>query len=407
MSAATFHYSARTATGEPVSGTLRAQSPTAALSDLRRRALFVTALGSESGVRPQLARARVWTNDRNRALVAFFRAFSTLLHSGVTIRRALVVCIERCLDPVLRESLRAVVADVEQGAALSVAMSRRPREFASLYVAMIRAGEAGGVLDDVLARIAGVLEREHALRKRLASALAYPAVVALAASALGAFMLIHVAPLFAEMFAKFGVSVPAPTRMLVSVGRALAAPGPWLALAIACIGVAAMLIRLHQDSNGKLLFDRIRLRIPVFGALVRAAAVARIARMLGALLRSGVGILAALEVLGPVAGSPIYAAALAQVADALRRGEPLMVPMRRTGAFDPLVVALVGAGEETGAVDQMFLAVADYLDVEVEATIATLAAILEPALIVFLGCVVGLIVFSIFIPLYGLIGSIS
>jgi type IV pilus assembly protein PilC len=382
---------------------LRAESVRAAAIDLQRRALFVTSLSVGSEKRrfafPEIE------GRRRRAVLAFFRALSVLIRAGVPLRRALEVSVAHCGERRLREALRAVVADVEHGSTLSAAFARRPADFSPLQTAMIGAGETGGVLDDVLDRIADVLEREHTVRKKLQAALTYPALVAGAAILLIVFLMVHVVPMFASLFARFSVPLPWPTRMLLDLGAAFGSAKTIPVLVVAIAGGA--LLSGFCKFERVAAFDRFKLKAPLFGVVIRHAIVARIIRMLGALLRSGVGILTAIDVVAPVSGSRTYRRALSRVSDALRRGEGLHRALQQTALFDPLTLALVGVGEESGALDTMLLAAANYLDVEVEAAIAALVALLEPALISIVGFIVGLIVFSIFLPLYGLIGSIT
>jgi type IV pilus assembly protein PilC len=404
---AQFRYSARTAAGERVHGSMEAPSAEAVLAGLRTRALFVTAVERETAVARTLGRSLHLGRPKRRALLAFFRSFSTLIRAGVPMRRALEVTIERAADGVLRESLRSVLADIEHGASLSEAMARRPRAFAPLYLAMIRAGEAGGILDEVLERLASLLERDAELRKKLRAALAYPAVVVSAALVLVLFLMARIVPMFAQMFDAFNVELPPATRVLLAVGTALQQPASWIAGAAAVAVVVAASAAAARTRGGALAIDRLRLRLPVIGPLLHKAITARIARMLATLLRAGIELVSALDVVRPVAGSPSYAAALERVDVALRAGEALTTPLEAARLFDPLAVALVRVGEETGLLDEMLLKVAGYFETDVEAAIATLGAVLEPLLIGVLGAVVGFIVFSVFIPLYSLIGSVS
>lgn len=407
MSAAVYRYAARTADGERVHGSMEAPSADACLANLRTRALFVTAIDRETPLGGGIARSLHIGGPSGRALLAFFRSFSTLVRAGIPLRRGLEVAIERTRDGALKESLRAVLADVEHGSALSEAMARRPRAFAPLYVAMVRAGETGGILDDVLDRLAGLLERDAELRKKVRSALAYPAVVITGAAGLVLFLMARIVPMFAQMFEAFRVELPVTTRMLLAAGSALQQPVTWFC-ALALAGAAALcVVFCTKTARGALLFDRLRLRLPIIGPLLHKAITARIARMLATLLRSGIELVTALAVVRPVAGSPAYAAALQRVDIALRAGEPLTAPLEAARLFDPLAIALIRVGEETGLVDEMLLKIATYFESDVEAAIATLGAVLEPALIVALGGVVGFIVFSVFIPLYSLIGSVS
>lgn len=407
MSAGLYRYAARTAAGELVRGTMEAPDADAVLASLRTRALFVTGLERERGLARALSRRIVLGAPKRRALLAFFRSFATLIRAGVPLRRALEVAIERAGDGVLREALRAVLAEVEQGGALGDALAKRPRAFAPLYVAMVRAGEAGGILDDVLERLAAYLEREAELRKKVRAALAYPAVVLSAALGLVLFLVARIVPMFAQMFAAFHAELPLPTRVLLGLGTALQQPSSWVLAAASTGALAAGSAALARSPGGALALDRLRLRLPVVGALLGKAITARLARTLATLLRAGIELVTALEVVRPVAGSAAYARALAGVDAALRAGEPLTAPLEASALFDPLAVALIGTGEESGQLDEMLLAVAAYFESDVESAVATLGAVVEPLLIGALGLVVGFVVFSVFIPLYALIGSVS
>jgi type IV pilus assembly protein PilC len=407
VSAALYRYAARTAAGELVRGTMEAPSADAVLASLRTRALFVTAVDREAAAVRALARPLNVGRPSRRALLAFFRSFSTLIRAGVPMRRALDVAIERTRDGVLRESLRSVLADVEHGGSLGDAMARRPRAFAPLYVAMVRAGEAGGILDDVLERLATFLERDADLRKKVRSALAYPAVVVVAALGLALFLIARIVPMFGQMFEAFHAELPPTTRALLALGAALQQPAMWLGGALAMLAITGAFTAAARTPRGALALDRARLRLPVIGPLLHKAITARIARMLATLLRSGIDLVTAMAVVRPVAGSAAYGAALERVDVALRAGDPLTAPLEAARLFDPLAIALVRVGEETGLVDEMLLKVAAYFESDVEAAIATLGAVIEPALIAGLGCVVGFIVFSVFIPLYALIQEVS
>jgi type IV pilus assembly protein PilC len=407
VNAPLFRYTARTVEGEAVRGSVEAASVEDVLASLRTRALFVTAVERETVLSGAVSRSLHAGAPSRRALVTFFRAFSTLVRAGVPMRRALGVTIERASGNALRESLRSVVADIEHGASLGDAMERRPRTFAPLAIAMVRAGEAGGILDDVLDRLASFLERDADLRKKLAAALAYPAVVLVAALGLVVFLVARIVPMFAQMFDAFHADIPLPTRLLLAAGGALQQPVMWLAAGGGAFAVILSVAVVARTDRGRLALDALRLRLPVIGPLLRKTITARIARLLATLLRSGIELVTALEVVRPVAGSATFAAALQRVDVALREGDSLTAPLEASRVFDPLAVALVRVGEETGLLDEMLLKVASYFESDVEAAIATLGAVLEPALIGVLGIVVGFIVFSVFIPLYSLIGNVA
>lgn len=407
MSASIYRYTARSTEGDVVRGAMEAASPDVVLERLRTRALYVTAIDRETALAGSILRSLRIGGPSRRALLAFFRSFSTLIGAGIPLRRALDVAIERTSDGALRESLRAVLADIEHGASLTAAMQRRTRTFSPLSIAMIQAGEAGGVLEDVLERLATLLERDADLRKKLRSALAYPAVVLISALGLVVFLLARIVPMFAQMFDAFHVDAPPTTRLLLAIGETLQRPSCWVALALAGAVAAGGFGAAARTHRGALLFDRMRLGVPLLGTLIHRSITARIARMLATLLRSGIGLVTAIEIVRPVAGSPSYAALLERVDDALREGDPLVAPFEASRLIDPLATAMIQVGEETGRVDDMLFKIADYFEADVEAAVATLGAVLEPALIGVLGIVVGFIVFSIFIPLYALIGSVS
>ncbi|MGD0473598.1 MAG: type II secretion system F family protein [Candidatus Velthaea sp.] len=403
----TFHYTARTLDGKLVRGSMQAAQPRNVLDLLRSRALFVTAVDAENQLAERIARELRIGRVSHTALRAFFRSFATLVRAGVSIGQALSVTIERAADARLAEALRSVLADVEQGTPLSEAMSRRPADFPPLYVAMIAAGEAGGILDDVIERLAVLLERESALRKKVQTALAYPAIVMLAATSLMVFLIVKIVPMFAQLFDSFHVEMPLATHVLLRLGAWLAAPLPWLVAALGLPLLAFAVVRVGRHPAGALFIDGARLRLPVIGPLLQKAIAARVIRMLATLLRSGIDLVSALDAVVPVAGSPRFGRAFGDVAHALRAGEPLANAVAQCDVFDPMFFAFARVGEETGLLDEMLLKLAEYFESDVEAAIATLAAAIEPALIVILGSMVAFIVFSIFLPLYSLIGQVA
>ncbi|MHB8230891.1 MAG: type II secretion system F family protein, partial [Vulcanimicrobiaceae bacterium] len=321
--AALYYYTARSAEGSFVRGSIKAQSDAYALASLRTRALFVTSLEAAGTARGAAAWSLQILPVRHEALVAFFRSFATLVTAGVSIRRSLDVTIEESRDGRLAEALRSVLSDIESGLSLSAALERHPREFESLYVAMVRAGESGGVLDEVLERIALVMERDRTLRKRLASSLAYPAVVATAALGLVVFLLTSIVPTFASLYAEMQLTLPPMTAALLSISRATHEPGLWISVSLAVAGTSLLVLQARRSPYGRELMQRARLRMPIVGPIARKAAQARFARMLGSLLRSGVGLMDALGVTADAIGNAVYAASVDRLAQALREGETL------------------------------------------------------------------------------------
>ncbi|HUA09693.1 MAG TPA: type II secretion system F family protein [Candidatus Acidoferrales bacterium] len=403
---ALFAYTGRLEGGRFVAGSLQAQNREEALAHLRTRALFVTSLSqsaSASGAVASLIAA--WPVSAN-ARTAFFRSFATLIRAGVPIRRALEVATGNCRDARLREALEAVSSDIEGGSELSGAMLRRPKEFSRVHVAMIRAGEVGGALDEILERLASLLERHNATRKRLRAAMAYPLIVAAAAVALVLFLVGSTMPAFASMFVQMHVALPWTTRVLMAMGEALRSPLAWIALAAAAAAGAALVRLARRFDAAALQIDRLVLAAPVFGSVIRKAVIARFARTLGTLLHAGVPLLAAIEAAADVVENAVYLRFARLLGTALGEGTAIAAALERSALFDDICLALVSVGEETGTLDAMLLRVADYHELDVETAISALGNTIEPMLIIVLGAVVGIIVASILIPLYSMIGSI-
>lgn len=398
---ALYYYTARSTEGLQVRGSIEAPTQGAALANLRTRSLFVTAIEEAATVRGALAAALHVGPPSHKHLVACFRCFATLVRAGVPIRRSLDVTTEQCGNARLREALAAVSCDIESGLPLSAAMARHPNDFPRSFITMIRAGELGGILDEVLDRLAAMLERDRTLRKRVTSSLVYPAVVALAALALIVFLITTIVPGFRSMYDQMHVPLPWITHVLIAAGTALQRPALWIA------GTVTVAVAVFYATRTRGRFDALCMGLPVIGAIARKAALARLARMLGTLLKSGVGLISAIEVTAETILSDPYRGSLAQLSQALGEGSSIAQPLSNSGVYEPMFVQMVRAGEETGALDQMLLRIADYYELDVETALTALGSILEPAMILVLGGAVGFIVAAIFIPLYTLIGSIK
>lgn len=400
-----YYYTARTIGGRFVKGSLEAQAPASALSTLRSRALFVTSLEHPGSFRGSVASLLNLMPVGHAKMVAFFRSFATLVHAGVSIKKSLEVTIEQCSDPRLREALSSVSAGIEAGLSLSDALARHPNEFAKLQIACVRAGELSGTLDEVLERLAAVLERERVARKRIGAALAYPCIVLAAAIGLIFFLLTTIVPVFSAMYSQMRVPLPPATAALITIGEWLHGSGA-LAAAL-CLAIAAASAAVVRTSTGvRAAMESLLFHVPYLGAVRRKSCASRFARLLGTLLRSGVGIIPALDVTAEsIDGSP-YSGDLRNIRLALQNGSAFSTPLTQSRLFEAMFVQMVAVGEETGSLDAMLLKIADYYDVDVEVALSTLGAVLEPAMILFLGGAVAFIVSAIFIPLYTLIGNI-
>jgi type IV pilus assembly protein PilC len=399
---AVWRYRARDGAGREVQGLLEADSERHALDRLHAAGLHPVGLVRDSGA-PGGSRGLLGLFDRVslRDLALMSRQFSTMVDSGLTLVRSLSILEQQATSPRLRDVLGRVRADVERGSALADALARHPQVFSSLYVNMVRAGEAGGVLDDALERLAAFLEKEFALRQKIRSAMVYPVILAVAATAALLFMTMVIIPQFVMFFRELNVGdLPLPTKVVMSASYLLRAywfvwiPG----LALSVWGF----LRWLRTPRGKAWWDRAKLRLPVFGPVIRKALLARFARTLGTLLGAGVPLLQALEVTGRAADSVVVEEAVRRVRAAVREGESIALPLSQVELFPPMVVQMVRVGEEAGNLDGMLAKVADFYDTEVEAAVASLASTLEPAMIVFMGFVVGAMVISLYMPIFQL-----
>ncbi len=408
MKQAHYHYAARDAKGRAVRGAIEAASRLEAIAHLRSRALYVTELAHAATARGALARAAMLVSRRASTRTAFFRSFATLVAAGIPVKRALDVLARDGRDAQFSEVVASIAADVGGGASLSAAMERHPDEFSTISIATVKAGEVGGSLDRALRTVAEAEERAASLRKRVAAAMAYPAVVTCTALGLVTFLVAETIPAFASMFAQMHVALPLGTRVLVALGRALHRPWLWLAAcAAAALAARALYALPRSDSPWAVAVDAAVARVPVVGTLVARLNGARFSRTLGSLLSAGVDLVSALDAAAGVVSSARYRRALAPLAEALHAGEPLGARFEASGVFDATFLALVRAGEESGALDAMLLRVAAAYELDVEAGFAALTAVVEPLLICLLGGVVAAIVASIILPLYTLIGELK
>jgi type IV pilus assembly protein PilC len=401
-----YYYAARTGMGNFVRGSLDSPDAATALAALRARALFVSVL-EEAGT----IRGILWEVFSARPLPApvlagFFRAFATLMRAGVPLARALPICVEGCQNKRLAETLRALQSSVEGGASLSEAMRRRPHEFPPLVIGTIRVGEHGAALDAVLDKLAASLERDVAVRKKVASALMYPGIVSLMTLAVLMLLLTTTIPAFANMYAQLRVPAPLVLGILLWLGDLLRAPGITVGGAAGvAIGIAGF-VRFLKTARGAAAVESISLAMPVAGGLARKAGIARISRLLGMLLDCGVSLHSAVPMVASATEGPRFHASLVHLEQSLAEGSSIAPPLETTGLYLPLFLQMIRVGEETGQVGEMLARAASYYELDVENAVQQLGALLEPVMIVVLGGAVGLVAAAIFIPLYSLIGSI-
>ncbi len=338
-------------------------------------------------------------------IVTFTTQLSTLQDAGLPIVRSLKILEEQQKPGRLKDELEAISEEVEQGSTFSEALSKYPKSFNKLYISMVKAGEAGGVLDVILRRLAGFMEKSQKLRKKVKGALIYPAAVVTVAAAILVVIMLFVVPAFEKMFADIGQSLPAPTQLLLSTSQAI--QKYWFLLpGIPIVLMFSMKMIARTERGGKAL-DAFKLKMPVFGNIIKKSSVARFCRTLGTLIASGVPILEALRIVRDAVGNIIISNAFEDVHGSIREGDTIADPLRASGIFDELLVNMIDVGEETGELDKMLMKIADNYEADVDVAVEGMSSLLEPVLIVGMGLVVGFIVVSLFLPLVSIIKNIQ
>ncbi|MCH8273641.1 MAG: type II secretion system F family protein [Armatimonadetes bacterium] len=357
-------------------------------------------------IRARSARARTYGKVRLKTLSLFCRQFSTMVDAGVSLVRCLDVLGQQTTDPKLRKIIADISERVEGGESLSRAMQRHPKTFNNLFIGLVRAGEIGGILEEALQRLSHFLEKDVELRRKVKAAVTYPILVVILAIAIVLLLMTVVVPKFMETFEELGVTeLPGPTQMLMNISDFLIHRW-WVLL----LGIAFFLIlwkAFVSTHFGRRVADRIKLKIPIIGTLHHKICLARFSRTLGTLLTSGVPILQAMETVAGTVGNHIMADAVLEARARIREGDRIGDPLEKSRQFPPMVVHMIAVGEESGSLDYMLQKIADFYEAEVEATLASLTAAIEPILIVGLGFIVLFIVVSIFLPLVEVIGKLS
>jgi type IV pilus assembly protein PilC len=333
------------------------------------------------------------------------RQFATMINSGLSLLRALNILAEQTESKPLAAIINQVRIDVEKGSSLSAAVSRHPKAFSRLYVAMVRAGEIGGVLDSVLLRLAETIEKQVELRRKVRSAMTYPIVVMVLVLLIVTAMLLFIIPMFKGIYADLGGTLPFPTQVLIDMSSIVRKF--WYLIFGVEFGAVWGFRRWIATENGRSHWDIVKLKIPVMGLLTRKTALARFSRTLSALVRSGVPILESLDIVAETAGNYVVSRAVHDTQIAVKSGEPMSQRLERHPVFPPMVVQMMAVGEETGALDEMLDKIADFYDQEVEATVEALTSLIEPLLIVVMGACVGGMVISLYLPMFNIIKLIK
>jgi type IV pilus assembly protein PilC len=404
----TYQYKVRDRQGKLLEGSLVADSTTLVANRLRQMGYIPLAIDrkDDSGFQKEI---KLPFGGGKRAklkdIAVFSRQFATMINAGLSLLRSLYILAEQTENKVLAEVLNHVRQDVEKGSSLSQAFARHPKTFSRLYVAMVRAGETGGVLDSVLLQLADTIEKQVELRRKIKSAMTYPVVVFALVLVIVSAMLLFVVPMFKDLFDQLGGTLPLPTRMLIGISTLVAKL--WWLMVLIDAGLVWAFKRWIATDQGRSRWDAIKLRVPVFGKLVRKTALTRFARTLAVLLRSGVPILESLEITSETVNNSVVSRGVKDVQAAVKTGEGMARPLAAHAVFPPMVVQMIAVGEETGAIDTMLEKIADFYDQEVEATVNALTSLLEPLLIVFMGGAVGGMVISLYMPMFNIIKLIK
>ena len=405
----TFAYSGRTAAGQTVAGEWVADSMDAAVAGLRRERITVTRIDPKAEKAEAKAKAAKpgakGKSVPSKNLAIFTRQFSVMIDAGLPLVQCLDILGKQEPNKHFSAVILKVREDVEAGAALADSMKKHPKTFDPLYSNMIAAGEAGGILDTILKRLAVYIEKNVKLKGEVKSAMIYPVAVIVIAAVVVAAILWKVIPTFATLFQGLGASLPLPTIIVIEASNMLVAWG-WLVIIILG-GIGYALKRYYGTENGRLVIDKIMLKMPILGGIIRKVAVARFCRTLSTLLASGVPILDGLDITARTSGNAIIERAILRTRSGIERGETISGPLKETNVFPSMVVQMINVGETTGALDAMLSKIADFYEEEVDAAVAGLLTLLEPVMIAFLGVVVGGIVIAMYMPIFDLISKLT
>lgn len=409
---ARYAYKALNKDGKSTLGIVEAETQALAINDIRSLGLFPTQVREAKRSDERRLRKSKRGSDgfyiggvKQKQVVVMTRQMSTLIDAGLPLLRSLNVLIQQLKPCKMKDILREIAEDVQSGATFSEGLAKHPKEFDRLYVNMVRAGEVGGLLEVVLQRLAVFMERRQALKRKVRGAMIYPVAVIIIASGIVTFLLVKVVPVFAEIFEEFGSGLPAPTQFLVDAGDFIMFRW-WLLLVI--MSSTAIAFKLMTKSKQlKRVFDRVILKVPLFGDLVVKVGVARFARTLGTLISAGVPILQALQITKDTIGNEVIQNAVQKVHDSIKEGDTMAAPLDEAKVFPQMVVNMIDVGEETGSLDAMLMKVADIYDAEVEAAVEAMLALMEPAIIVGLGGVIGFIVVALYLPIFTLGDAVS
>jgi len=424
-----YTYVALDARGAETRGEIEADNQTTALSRIREKGMFPTSVSeataastrpgktaknsktksssSGSGLKKEIKLPVLFARVKTKELMVFTRQLATLVDAGLPLVRSMQVLEKQEKNQMLKKALGEMADSIQSGSTFAEALAQHPKIYNKLYVNMAKAGEVGGVLDQVLVRLAEFMEKAQKIKNKVVGAMMYPMVVMIMALGILTFLMIVIIPKFKEIFSELleGQALPGLTQFVMGASELMTKRLPFLIIGVG--GFIFLLKIAAKTPKGALMLDHIKLKMPVFGNLVRKTVVGRFTRTLGTLMASGVPVLQALNIVRDTAGNEVVAKAVNQIHDAVKEGENMAPPIEASGVFPPMVVSMVQVGEETGELPEMLMKIADSYDDEVDNAVAGLTSVIEPLLIVFLALVVGTIVIALFLPLISIIGNLS
>jgi type IV pilus assembly protein PilC len=398
-----FEYTARNLKGDLEKGQVDLPTKDDVVAHLRKNRLVVVQVrqAPKAVSLGGMFKAGVKTRD----VVIFTRQFATMINAGLPLVQALSILAQQTENKTLADTTRQVVYDVESGQTLADALRKHPKVFSDLYVNMVAAGEAGGILDTILQRLAEFLEKNDAIIRKVKGAMVYPGVIMSVAVIAVAVLLIFVIPTFQTMFASVALELPLPTRIVIGMSHLLTSYW-WVLLGV--IGVSIFgIARYYKTKGGRLQIDSLMLRFPVLGDVLRKSAVSRFTRTLGTLVSSGVSILDGLEITARTAGNMVIHNAVMESRQSIAGGDTIAAPLQRSKVFPPMVISMIAVGEQTGGLDEMLSKIADFYDEEVDAAVSTMLSLMEPVMIVVLGVIVGGMVVAMYLPIFDMVNAVQ
>jgi type IV pilus assembly protein PilC len=398
-----FQWSGKTSKGVVESGEISAATREEVIAQLRKRKIIPTVVTEKP---KKVSKFSFGGKVKDKDIVVFTRQFSTMIDAGLPLVQTLEILSTQVENKGFGKILAQIKTDVESGSTYADALKKHPKVFSELYANMVAAGEAGGILDTILNRLAAYIEKSMSLKKKVKGAMVYPLVVSSIAVLVIAVIMIFVVPTFSKMFTQMGGTLPLPTRIIINMSNFIAGLGGLMTFG-AIVAIVVSIKQFRNTEKGKKVIDKILLKLPIFGMLLNKVAVAKFTRTLGTLVSSGVPILDGLEITAKTSGNKVIEYAIMDVRKAVTGGKTLAEPITKAKVFPPMVTHMIAVGESTGALDAMLSKIADFYDDEVDAAVSNLTAMMEPMLMVFLGGAVGFIVVAMYLPIFKLITLIK